>query len=54
RSLDSSVHTKPNVVLTGPEQLKSANFEKALGDDALFNCICSTGFDKVHLLNLWG
>ncbi|KAJ7865756.1 hypothetical protein B0H14DRAFT_3442790 [Mycena olivaceomarginata] len=46
--------TKPNVVLTGPEQLKSADFEKALRDDDFYHRICGTGFDEVHLLNTWG
>ncbi|KAJ7737979.1 P-loop containing nucleoside triphosphate hydrolase protein [Mycena metata] len=46
--------TKPNVILTGPEQLKSADFEKALRDDEFYNRICGTGFDEVHLLNSWG
>ncbi|KAJ7728213.1 hypothetical protein B0H16DRAFT_1331065, partial [Mycena metata] len=46
--------TKPNVILTGPEQRKSADFEKALRDDEFYNRICGTGFDEVHLLNSWG
>ncbi|KAJ7439552.1 hypothetical protein B0H11DRAFT_2355885 [Mycena galericulata] len=46
--------TKPNVVLTGPEQLKSADFEKALRDDDFYDRLCGTGFDEVHLLNTWG
>ncbi|KAJ7108022.1 hypothetical protein C8R43DRAFT_1163484 [Mycena crocata] len=46
--------SKPNVILTGPEQLKSADFEKALRDDEFYNRICGTGFDEVHLLNSWG
>ncbi|KAJ7887209.1 hypothetical protein B0H13DRAFT_1627544 [Mycena leptocephala] len=46
--------TQPNVVLTGPEQLKSADFEKALRDDDFYDRICGTGFDEVHLLNSWG
>ncbi|KAJ7497874.1 hypothetical protein B0H11DRAFT_2384732 [Mycena galericulata] len=46
--------TKPNVVLTGPEQLKSADFEKALRDDDFYHRICGMGFDEVHLLNTWG
>ncbi|KAJ6480035.1 P-loop containing nucleoside triphosphate hydrolase protein [Mycena vulgaris] len=46
--------TKPNVILTGPEQLKTADFEKALRDDTFYDRICGTGFDEVHLLNTWG
>ncbi|KAJ6592013.1 hypothetical protein B0H10DRAFT_2329477 [Mycena sp. CBHHK59/15] len=46
--------TKPNVVLTGPEQLKSDDFEKALRDEEFYERICGTGFDEVHLLNTWG
>ncbi|KAF7357306.1 hypothetical protein MSAN_01326100 [Mycena sanguinolenta] len=49
-----TARTKPNVVLSGPEQLKSADFEKALRDDDFYDRICGTGFDEVHLLNTWG
>lgn len=42
--------TKPNVTLAGPEQLKSADFEKAFRDDDFYDRICGTGFDEVHLL----
>ena len=49
-----TARTKPNVVLTGPEQLKSDDFEKALRDDKFYDRICGTGFDEVHLLNTWG
>ncbi|KAJ7728672.1 hypothetical protein B0H14DRAFT_2640630 [Mycena olivaceomarginata] len=46
--------TEPNVVLTGPEQLKTADFEKAIRDTTFYERICGTGFDEVHLLNTWG
>ncbi|KAJ7889003.1 hypothetical protein B0H13DRAFT_1626896, partial [Mycena leptocephala] len=46
--------TEPNVILTGPEQLKSAEYEMALRDDAFQERICGTGFDEIHLLNSWG
>ncbi|KAJ7845242.1 P-loop containing nucleoside triphosphate hydrolase protein [Mycena olivaceomarginata] len=49
-----TVRTGVNVVIAGPEQLKSDKFEKALRDDAFFNRICGVGFDEVHLLNIWG
>ncbi|KAJ7705658.1 P-loop containing nucleoside triphosphate hydrolase protein [Mycena metata] len=43
-----------NVILAGPEQLKSDEFEKALRDDWFYNRCCGTGVDEVHLLNSWG
>ncbi|KAJ7466377.1 P-loop containing nucleoside triphosphate hydrolase protein [Mycena latifolia] len=43
-----------NVILAGPEQLKSDEFEKALHEDAFYHRCCGTGFDEVHLLNTWG
>ncbi|KAJ6506521.1 hypothetical protein C8R45DRAFT_816808 [Mycena sanguinolenta] len=43
-----------NVIIAGPEQLKSDNFEKALRDDHFYNRSCGTGFDELHLLNVWG
>ncbi|KAJ7143647.1 hypothetical protein C8R46DRAFT_1200128 [Mycena filopes] len=43
-----------NVILAGPEQLKSDGFERALRDDVFYNRCCGTGFDEVHLLNAWG
>ncbi|KAJ7480358.1 P-loop containing nucleoside triphosphate hydrolase protein [Mycena galericulata] len=43
-----------NVVVAGPEQLKSDKFELALRDDMFFNRCCGVGFDEVHLLNVWG
>lgn len=43
-----------NIILAGPEQLKSDEFEKALRDDTFYNRCCGTGFDEVHLLNTWG
>ncbi|KAF8172422.1 P-loop containing nucleoside triphosphate hydrolase protein, partial [Mycena galopus ATCC 62051] len=44
----------PNIILTGPEQLKSAEFEKALRDKEFYARSCGTGFDEFHLLNTWG
>ncbi|KAJ7115601.1 P-loop containing nucleoside triphosphate hydrolase protein [Mycena crocata] len=46
--------TEPNVILTDPEQLKTAEYEAALRDDDFQKRICGTGFDEVHLLNTWG
>lgn len=43
-----------NVIVAGPEQFKSDNFEKALRDDYFYNRSCGVGFDEVHLLNVWG
>ncbi|KAJ7247722.1 hypothetical protein C8J57DRAFT_1240664 [Mycena rebaudengoi] len=50
----TTARTHPNFVLSGPEQLKSADFEKALCDPQFFDRICRTGFNEVHLLNSWG
>ncbi|KAJ6530437.1 P-loop containing nucleoside triphosphate hydrolase protein, partial [Mycena vulgaris] len=46
--------TEPNVILTGPEQLKTSKFEKSLHNPKFFAQICGTGVDEVHLLNTWG
>lgn len=46
--------TKPNVIIAGPEQLKSMEFEKSLCDTELCDRSCGMGFDEVHLLNVWG
>ncbi|KAJ7127278.1 P-loop containing nucleoside triphosphate hydrolase protein, partial [Mycena crocata] len=46
--------TEPNVILTGPEQLKTADFEKTLRDKSFNERICGMGCDEVHLLNSWG
>ncbi|KAJ7720543.1 P-loop containing nucleoside triphosphate hydrolase protein [Mycena metata] len=43
-----------NVLVAGPEQLKSDNFAKALADEHFFNRCCGVGFDEIHLLNVWG
>ncbi|KAJ7703573.1 hypothetical protein B0H17DRAFT_1127196 [Mycena rosella] len=43
-----------NVIIAGPEQLKTDEFEKALRDSAFFDRCCGTGFDEVHLLTTWG
>ncbi|KAJ7672978.1 P-loop containing nucleoside triphosphate hydrolase protein [Mycena polygramma] len=50
----SRARTEPNVILTGPEQLKTAEYEKALRDDTFQARLCGTAFDEVHLLNTWG
>ncbi|KAJ7837647.1 hypothetical protein B0H14DRAFT_3701947 [Mycena olivaceomarginata] len=42
-----------NVILTGPEQLKSDAFEMSLRDTKFHDRMCGTGFDEVHLLNTW-
>ena len=42
------------VVVAGPEQLKLKEFEQALLDDVFWARVCGLGFDKVHLLNVWG
>jgi hypothetical protein len=46
--------TKCNVILAGPEQLKCKEFEKAVRDDKFWARVCGLGFEKVHLLNVWG
>jgi superfamily II DNA helicase RecQ len=43
-----------NIILTGPEQLKSDAFEMSLRDTKFHDRMCGTGFDEVHLLNTWG
>ena len=48
-----TAHTHINVILAGPEQLKCAEFEKAVRDDIFWARTCSLGFDEVHLLNVW-
>jgi hypothetical protein len=45
---------KPNIILTGPGQLVTAEFEKALRDKEFYARFCGTGFDEFHLLNTWG
>ncbi|KAK7047014.1 ATP-dependent DNA helicase Q1 [Favolaschia claudopus] len=45
---------RPNIILTGPEQLTRREFEKSLQDKEFYGRICGTGFDEVHLLNSWG
>ncbi|KAF8143637.1 P-loop containing nucleoside triphosphate hydrolase protein, partial [Mycena galopus ATCC 62051] len=43
-----------NIIIAGPEQLKSDEFEKSLRDEKFDSRICGTGCDEVHLLNTWG
>jgi superfamily II DNA helicase RecQ len=48
------VRMEPNVILTGPEQLKTSDFKKTLRNKKFYNRVCSKGFDEVYLLNAWG
>ncbi|KAJ7674126.1 hypothetical protein B0H17DRAFT_1140777 [Mycena rosella] len=41
---------KPNVILSGPEQLKCSEFEKSLRDPDFFARICGTGFDERNII----
>jgi len=43
-----------NVIVAGPEQLKSKEFEKAVLDEVFWARTCGLGFDEIHLLNVWG
>lgn len=43
-----------NVIIAGPEQLKSKEFEKAVCNDVFWTRTCALGFDEVHILNVWG
>ena len=49
-----TVRTRGNVIVTGPEQLKSKEFEKTVLNDIFWAHTCGLGFDEVHLLNVWG
>jgi superfamily II DNA helicase RecQ len=49
-----TIRAHGNVVVAGPEQLKSKEFEKALLDNAFWAHTCGLGFDEVHILNVWG
>lgn len=49
-----TVRTNGDIVPAGPEQLKCAEFEKAVRDDIFWARTCGLGFDEVHLLNVWG
>ncbi|KAK6969273.1 ATP-dependent DNA helicase Q1 [Favolaschia claudopus] len=50
----TTARKRPNIILTGPEQLTRREFEKALQDKEFYGRVCGTGFDEVHLLNTWG
>ena len=43
-----------NVIVAGPKQLKSKEFEKTVIDDVFWARTCGLGFDEVQLLNVWG
>lgn len=43
-----------NVIVAGPEQLTTDEFEKSLRDKYFYDRCCGVGFDEVHLLNVWG
>jgi superfamily II DNA helicase RecQ len=43
-----------NVIVAGPEQLKSKEFEKSVLSDEFWARTCGLRFDEVHLLNIWG
>jgi len=49
-----TAHTIPNVIIAGPEQLKSKEYEKSLCNEDFYKHCCGLGFDEVHLLNVWG
>jgi superfamily II DNA helicase RecQ len=49
-----TVRTSGNVIVAGPEQLKSKEFEKSVLNDVFWAWTCGLGFDEVHLLNVWG
>ena len=49
-----TVRANGNTIVAGPEQLKSKEFEQVLLDDVFWARVCGLGFDKVHLLNIWG
>jgi hypothetical protein len=49
-----TVRSQDNVIVAGPEQLKSKEFEKTVIDDVFWAWTCGLGFDEVHLLNVWG
>jgi superfamily II DNA helicase RecQ len=49
-----TVRTHGNIIVAGPEQLKSKEFKKTVLNDIFWACTCGLGFDEVHLLNVWG
>ena len=49
-----TARTHGNVIVAGPEQLKSKEFEKSVLSNEFWVQTCSLGFDEVHLLNIWG
>ncbi|KAJ7482486.1 hypothetical protein FB451DRAFT_1393829 [Mycena latifolia] len=49
-----AARSAPNVILAGPEQLRSADSETARRVADFYNCVCGPGVAEVHLLNTWG
>jgi hypothetical protein len=49
-----TARTHGNVIVAGPEQLKSKEFEKSVLSNEFWVRTCGLGFDEVHLLNIWG
>ncbi|KII82989.1 hypothetical protein PLICRDRAFT_33150 [Plicaturopsis crispa FD-325 SS-3] len=46
-----TARTEPSVIIAGPEQLRSDEYEKALRDDKLYGRMCGLGFDEVQRLS---
>jgi hypothetical protein len=49
-----TVYLQGNIIIAGPEQLKSKKFKKTVIDYIFWAWTCELGFDEVHLLNVWG
>ena len=49
-----TVRSQGNVIVAGPEQLKSKEFERTVINDVFWARTCGLGFNEVHLLNVWG
>jgi superfamily II DNA helicase RecQ len=49
-----TTRTQGNVIVAGPEQLKSKEFEKSVLSNEFWARTCGLRFDEVHLLNIWG
>jgi hypothetical protein len=49
-----TAQSQGNIIVAGPEQLKTKEFEKTVIDDVFWARTCGLGFDEVHLLNVWG
>ena len=48
------MYLQGNIIIAGPEQLKSKKFKKTVIDYIFWAWTCELGFDEVHLLNVWG